>query len=63
MKFSECKHGMLVVCVKNRLRGQIAMIVGISQNNQGEAIPLVQWQFDESEPFAVHHSNFEIYGE
>lgn len=60
MKLSECKQGVLLISIRGYKVGKIAMVVGISQNSTGEAIPLVQWQ-DNLNPEPVHHVNFEIY--
>lgn len=40
MKLSECKYGVLV----EDSSGNVGMVLGISQNEAGEAVPLVQWQ-------------------
>lgn len=37
----------------------LGMIVGISENPQSEAIPIVQNQDGQTKP--IHHSNLELY--
>ena len=71
MKLSECRYGILVkretkeyvhshlhLTVKHSV---IGMVVGISQNCMGEAIPLIQWQ--DGEEFSIHHENLSFYEE
>jgi hypothetical protein len=63
MKLSECVHGRLVqarMVVWGEDRLLVGMIVGITENPQGEPIPLVQWQHA-SEPRGHHHANLEPY--
>jgi hypothetical protein len=63
MKLSECTHGKLVqtrMGVWNESRLVVGMIVGITENPQGEPIPLVQWQHAR-EPRGIHPINIDPY--
>ena len=63
MKLSECTHGKIVV--KRRVfpqeKNMIGMVSGISENPQGEAIPVVSWQDGTETPH--HHANLDLYEE
>ena len=66
MKLSECKHGVLVIHFNSyEVDGDtieqksIGMVVGISENIKGEAIPLIQWQFGSVDK--MHHNLLELY--
>ena len=57
MKLSQCKLGVLVTFGDGTLVG---MVVGISENRNKDAVPLVKWQ-NEEEPILNHHELLELY--
>jgi hypothetical protein len=62
MKLSECRLGEIVRQQKG-LEGEplpIGHIVGLTVNNVGEVIPLVQFA-GYVEAFGCHHNNLELY--
>lgn len=66
MKLRDCKHGILVIDIRN---SRIGMIVGITNNVPSEsrnvrsdihnAIPLVQWSCGAT--YEIHQGNIEPY--